>query len=263
MASDLEPYAAACTVIDGLYTQLCAQVRLFREGANNERVIEAMLDLTIPKTPQSCAIAAAVQFIANGRTPSTLVSGLFKDRRACLLLLVNGEAAAKAIYADDIMVIGRTAAGYSVVRSDGAHNGASHTESAGARGRSGRTGNRIGGRGGRGGRGGSNGGSRRRDDTPEQASYRAASRPMPYAMSPERVNDILENAVRAMRETPEDEFPPAQRAAPKQKSSAPASGAPASSAPSSSAPASSVPTASEQWGDEDDEDFFFDKNKLK
>lgn len=261
MASDLEPYSAACTVIDGLYTQLCAQVRLFREGANNERVIEAMLDLTIPKTPQTCALAAAVQFIANSRTPSTLVSGLFKDRRACLLLLVNGEAAAKAIYADDIMVIGRTAIGYSVARCEAALGSVSHAEPAGARSRGDRIGNRFGGRGGRGGRGGNHGGGRHRDDAPEHARYRSAapSRPMPYTMSPERVNDILQNAVKAMREAPEDDFPPAQRA-PKPKNNVAAPSEPAPSEPASDAPAR---TASEQWGDDDDDEFLFDKNKLK
>jgi len=115
-SQDLEVYAAAAATCDGVYTRLRAQVELLREGADNISVIKTLLDMTIPKDAPSCAIAGALQFLANGRDSGALLNGLFKDRRASLLLLMDGTAAAKALMAEDLISIHKTKEGYVVAR---------------------------------------------------------------------------------------------------------------------------------------------------
>ena len=218
---DLEVYAAAAATCDGVYTRLRAQVELLREGADNIAVIKTLLDMTIPKDAPSCAIAGALQFLANGRDSGALLHGLFKDRRASLLLLMDGTAAAKALMAEDLISIHKTKEGYVVTRltdalvarsslhggdgrhigrHDGRHNSRGDGRHAGRH-----EGRQIRGdqhgrseyshqKNLRGGRGGTRGGNRSGDK-------------VPYSMSPDMVKDIIDNAAKDLRAGAVEEFP--------------------------------------------------------
>ena len=219
---DLEVYAAAAATCDGVYTRLRAQVELLREGADNIAVIKTLLDMTIPKDAPSCAIAGALQFLANGRDSGALLHGLFKDRRASLLLLMDGTAAAKALMAEDLISIHKTKEGYVVTRltdalvarsshvghhvghhvdrHEGRHNGRpfgrheGRYESRQIRGDQHGRSEHSHQKNLRGGRGGTRGGNRSGDK-------------VPYSMSPDMVKDIIDNAAKDLRAGAVEEFP--------------------------------------------------------
>jgi len=211
---DLEVYAAAAATCDGVYTRLRAQVELLREGADNIAVIKTLLDMTIPKDAPSCAIAGALQFLANGRDSGALLHGLFKDRRASLLLLMDGTAAAKALMAEDLISIHKTKEGYVVTRltdalvarsshvghhvgrHEGRHEGRHNGRYDGRQIRGDQHGRLLHShqKNLRGGRGGTRGGNRSGDK-------------VPYSMSPDMVKDIIDNAAKDLRAGAVEEFP--------------------------------------------------------
>jgi hypothetical protein len=232
-SQDLEVYAAAFATYDGLYTRLRTQAELLREGVDNISVIKTLLDMTIPKDPTSFSIAGALQFLANGREPAALLQSLFKERRACLLLLLNGEAVAKALMVEDLVEIIKGTDGYSITRlvdggrvrmpTKGVHSGARGHPIGSARSEGGHS------RGGHGRGGHSRGGGSRtvRDNAAMGAngslrgghganSYRVRSTRgdaraqdrtydrVPFQMSPEMAEDIIEKYA---KESIMEEFP--------------------------------------------------------
>jgi hypothetical protein len=229
---ELEVYAAAFATYDGLYTRLRTQAELLREGADNISVIKTLLDMTIPKDPTSCSIAGALQYLANGREPAALLQSLFKERRACLLLLLNGEAAAKALMVEDLVEINKGTEGYTITRlvdggrsrmpaksGHGGHNNrtSGHSNRTGARGggsfRAMRENTAMGGHdsyqgGTRGGYGANH--YRGRGNRTTKGDARTHNRTYgapdhaPFPMSPEMAEDIIEKFV---KESAVEEFP--------------------------------------------------------
>ena len=122
MAS-LELYAAAFDVLNATYIRLRKQVELVRKGQGDLADIAGLLDRTIPTTSADCAITSTIQFLASSRDRQHLISGLFKDRQACLLLLADCELIEIAIQAEDVLKITRQGNHYIVtMREASAHN---------------------------------------------------------------------------------------------------------------------------------------------
>ena len=122
MAS-LELYAAAFDVLNATYIRLRKQVELVRKGQGDLADIAGLLDRTIPTTSADCAITSTIQFLASSRDRQHLISGLFKDRQACLLLLADCELIEIAIQAEDVLKITRQGNHYIVtMREASVHN---------------------------------------------------------------------------------------------------------------------------------------------
>ena len=122
MAS-LELYAAAFDVLNATYIRLRKQVELVRKGQGDLADIAGLLDRTIPTTSADCAITSTIQFLASSRDRQHLISGLFKDRQACLLLLADCELIEIAIQAEDVLKITRQGNHYIVtLREASVHN---------------------------------------------------------------------------------------------------------------------------------------------
>ena len=282
---DQEVSAAVTATIfatyDGLFSRLRTLVAQFREGADNLQVIKALLDMTIPKDSSTCEFASFLQFLAlSDHTRSALITGLFKDRRACLLLLLSGTIT-KALQADDVLSIQKGPDGYTVTRLDGApasvaaapaarrvaersgavrtvqgerpqrrseprHSEPRHSEPRG-------------------------GGNQRKDARGEfRGSYRGSPRgnhrggrgapraDAPFPMNPDWVKEMLENAEKEIREGRVEEYPlPTRSGTARTARTARTSDTIAASVGDAAAGDAAEPSEPERWGDISDDDGFF------
>jgi hypothetical protein len=101
MSSDIY---TAIKALDLIYTRLLRQADALRRGAGNVRTMERLLDQTRPVTEEDRNLAFFICLMASFKR-GDLVAFLFKIRRACLLLLIDGQAAATALRLADTHVI--------------------------------------------------------------------------------------------------------------------------------------------------------------
>jgi hypothetical protein len=101
MSSDIH---TAIKALDLIYTRLLRQADALRRGADNIRTMERLLDQTRPVTEEDRNLAFFICLMASFKR-GDLVAFLFKIRRACLLLLIDGQAAATALRLADTHVI--------------------------------------------------------------------------------------------------------------------------------------------------------------
>ena len=101
MSSDIH---TAIKALDLIYTRLLRQADALRRGADNLRTMERLLDQTRPVTEEDRNLAFFACLMASFKR-GDLVAFLFKTRRACLLLLIDGQAAATALRLADTHVI--------------------------------------------------------------------------------------------------------------------------------------------------------------
>ena len=107
-------FDAAINSLNDVWARLRTLVALVRGGDHQVlTIIEGLLERTIPTTATDRALATVMQILAAGDSRQSTISYLFKERRACLLLLVEG-AAAVAIQADDILTITQAGGKYTV-----------------------------------------------------------------------------------------------------------------------------------------------------
>ena len=95
---------ARFAALNSTYKLLIKQVREVRKGSQDLAIIEALLGLTVPTSEVDRTVAAMMRFLVAGGSRQPTMSYLFKERRACLMLLVEG-AEASALQADDLLVI--------------------------------------------------------------------------------------------------------------------------------------------------------------
>jgi len=124
---DMEVIAAVQASCKDVYVRLLEKVAQVRNAiANNENcdeilgIIKALLDTTIPKDTPTRMFASTLQFLGKDQleynNKDMLISWLFKNQSACLLLLMDGYTVAKALQVEEILHIHKNKDGFHVAR---------------------------------------------------------------------------------------------------------------------------------------------------
>ena len=100
----MEDTERAVKALDNLYDRCLRQAATIRNGGGNLRELESLLNKTIPATEEDRRLAFAMAFLARIKRGS-LIEYLFKIRRACLLLLIDGPATVTALNVENCLDI--------------------------------------------------------------------------------------------------------------------------------------------------------------
>jgi hypothetical protein len=92
----MEDTERAVKALDGIYDRCLRVAGAIKGGGGNLEDLERLLNQTAPVTEEDRRLAFVMSFLARVKRGS-LIDYLFKIRRACLLLLIDGRAAAKAL----------------------------------------------------------------------------------------------------------------------------------------------------------------------
>jgi uncharacterized membrane protein YgcG len=108
----------AVSALDMVYNQLLFRANEIKQGRGDLEEMEKLLDRTLPVTEEDRRLVFTVCFLERIRRPE-LVAFLFKIRRACLLLLIDGAAVVTALKVENVLDIWVDETGhYRVARCD-------------------------------------------------------------------------------------------------------------------------------------------------
>lgn len=100
----MEDTKRAVNALDSIYNRLLRIASSAKAGGGNLQDMERLLNQTIPATEEDRRLAFFMSFLA-GIKRGSLIEYLFKIRRACLLLLIDGHAVATALNVENSLEI--------------------------------------------------------------------------------------------------------------------------------------------------------------